>query len=34
MPAMKPAPKKKGTIVITPKPPAKKIMPGDKPRSC
>lgn len=34
MPAMKPAPKKKGTIVISPKKPEPKVMPRDKRRSC
>jgi len=34
MPAMKPAPKKKGTIVISPKKAEPKVMPRDKRKSC
>ena len=34
MPAMKPAPKKIGTIEISPKKPEPKVMPRDKRRAC
>lgn len=34
MPAMKPAPKKLGTITLTPKKAEPKVMPRDKRKSC
>ncbi len=34
MPAMKPTPKKLGTIKLTPKKPEPKVMPRDKRKSC